>query len=168
MKTDFQSAMEARDLMDRLVFMNLATASRDAVPWNSPVFYTCDEDLNFYWLSSPDAQHSRNIRENPNVSIVIFDSTKADGDGLGVYFSAVAAPINEDDRAALQKAHDVSYKRAGKEPVDAALFTGDFPRKYYRAAPVAAWTNSVEVRNGINVDVRKEIPLDMLRSLLRP
>ncbi len=155
-------AAQALELIKTLNFMNLATASPEAVPWNAPVFFAFDGDY-FYWLSAPEAVHSQNIAHNPAVSIVIFDSTRGDWDALGVYFTAVAEAVPESDTAALQAAHEASYAKAGRTPGDPSLFTGDFPRKYYRARPTQAWVNSVEERNGVKVDIREEIDLAQLK-----
>jgi hypothetical protein len=49
--------------------------------------------VEFYWVSSPDTQHSRNVATRPHVSIVIFDSHAAIGTGQAVYMSAVAEEL---------------------------------------------------------------------------
>jgi hypothetical protein len=48
----------------------------------------------FYWLSSPRAQHSRNLPERPQVQIVIFDSTADVGRGEAVYVTATARQVD--------------------------------------------------------------------------
>ena len=47
----------------------------------------------FFWVSSPDVTHSRNIAVRPEVGIVVFDSQVAIGAGQGVYMSAAATPV---------------------------------------------------------------------------
>jgi len=56
----------------------------------SPVYYAPSEYSELYWVSSPHAQHSRNLAARPEVSIVVFDSQAPVGEGQGVYMSAVA------------------------------------------------------------------------------
>jgi hypothetical protein len=46
-----------------------------------------------YWVSSPEAQHSRNLAARRGLSIVIFDSQAPVGEGQGVYMSAVAEQL---------------------------------------------------------------------------
>jgi hypothetical protein len=53
-----------------------------------------------YWLSSPDAQHSRNIQERPEVSIVVFNSAVDPHTGQAVYLEAVAGRVHDDELAA--------------------------------------------------------------------
>ncbi|MFC2008321.1 pyridoxamine 5'-phosphate oxidase family protein, partial [Chloroflexota bacterium] len=52
--------------------MTIAT-SRDNVPWAATVFYAND-DFTLYFLSDPAvAEHSRNIAENPQVSVTVYE-----------------------------------------------------------------------------------------------
>jgi hypothetical protein len=48
--------------------------------------------ITFYRVSSPEARHSRNIAERPNISLVVFDGdTPPSEDKDAVYVSATAA-----------------------------------------------------------------------------
>lgn len=44
----------------------------------------------FFWVSHPQARHSRNIETRPQVSIVIFDSSVRPGAAQAVYISGAA------------------------------------------------------------------------------
>ena len=59
-------------------------------PWVSPVYFAHAGFAEFFWVSSPDATHSRNIAARPEVGIVVFDSQVAIGTGQGVYMPAIA------------------------------------------------------------------------------
>ena len=87
----------ARNLIDGNKYMTLATADPDGRPWASPVYYTPDGYTDFYWVSSPDARHSRNLAARPEVSIVVFDSTVPIGGAEAVYMSAHAAEVPDDE-----------------------------------------------------------------------
>ena len=67
-----------------------APADGSGRPWVSPVYYAAAGYAEFFWVSSPEATHSRNIAARPQVSIVVFDSQVPIGTGQGVYMSAVA------------------------------------------------------------------------------
>jgi hypothetical protein len=84
-----------RNVVDANAYMVLGTADASGRPWVSPVFYAADEYRDFYWISSPDVTHSRNIAVRPDVSIVIFDSRAAVGTGAAgaVYMAASATEI---------------------------------------------------------------------------
>jgi hypothetical protein len=45
------------------------------------VYYAPEGYAKFYWVSSPEATHSRNLMTRPEVSIVIFDSQAPVGAG---------------------------------------------------------------------------------------
>lgn len=81
---------EAREIIDTNLYMVLATADESGRPWASPVYYAHSGYAEFFWVSSPEATHSRNIAVRSEVSIVIFDSKVPIGSGQGVYMSAAA------------------------------------------------------------------------------
>jgi uncharacterized protein YhbP (UPF0306 family) len=91
----------AKAIIDANLYMVLATADEDGNPWASPVYYAPDEYGDFFWVSRPEARHSRNIAARPGqaIAIVIFDSTVPAGTGRGVYMSAVARQLRDDETA---------------------------------------------------------------------
>src|SRR5215475_3138798 len=72
-------------IIDANVYLTLGTADSDGHPWTSPVFFADAGIREFYWISETDAQHSRNLAQRPDVSIVIFDSTVAPYHGRAFY-----------------------------------------------------------------------------------
>ena len=92
-------ASAAKRILDTNQFMALGTADESGSPWVSPVYYACAGYHEFYWISSPDATHSRNIARRPQVSIVIFDSRQTPGSGIAVYMSASAHELSGSDLA---------------------------------------------------------------------
>jgi nitroimidazol reductase NimA-like FMN-containing flavoprotein (pyridoxamine 5'-phosphate oxidase superfamily) len=87
-------AERARAIIDEGVFMTLATADAQGVPWASPVWYAPDGYSELLWVSDPNARHSRNIALRPQIAIVIFDSRQTPGDGLAVYMEARAEQVD--------------------------------------------------------------------------
>ena len=83
----------ARAIIDAERYMTLATAGADGVPWANPVWYAPDGPSELLWVSNPDARHSRNLAERPELGIVIFDSTVTPGDGQAVYMEATATQV---------------------------------------------------------------------------
>src|SRR3954468_5921906 len=71
----------AQEIVRRLLYVTVATASSVGEPWNSPVYSAYDRRANFYWTSSPLAQHSRNIDQNGKAFLAIYDSTVPAGKG---------------------------------------------------------------------------------------
>lgn len=87
----------ARGVIDGNVYMVLGTADAAGRPWVSPVYFAASGYSDFYWISSPDALHSRNLAARPELSIVIFDSRVAPGTGQAVYMAALAEQLAEPD-----------------------------------------------------------------------
>ena len=86
-----------RTIIDTIVYMVLGTADESGHPWTSPVYFASNGYKEFYWMSSPDVRHSRNILARPQISIVIFDSRVPVGKGQAVYMSAVAEELVGND-----------------------------------------------------------------------
>ena len=87
----------ARAIIDGNRYMVLGTADGGGRPWVSPVYYAPSGYSDLYWVSSPDAQHSRNLAARRELSIVVFDSQAPVGEGQGVYMSAVAEQLTGAD-----------------------------------------------------------------------
>lgn len=88
----------ARSIVDSNRFMTLATADADGRPWASPVWYAFSGYREFFWVSSPEATHSRNLAVRPELAIVIFDSHETGG-WKALYLSAVAEELDDVDAA---------------------------------------------------------------------
>jgi nitroimidazol reductase NimA-like FMN-containing flavoprotein (pyridoxamine 5'-phosphate oxidase superfamily) len=94
--TDADNAV-AKVIIDTNQYMVLATAGEDGSPWASPVYFAAVEYSDFFWVSRPEARHSRNIaaRAGQAIGIVIFDSSVPIGTGQAVYMSAVARELRD-------------------------------------------------------------------------
>jgi nitroimidazol reductase NimA-like FMN-containing flavoprotein (pyridoxamine 5'-phosphate oxidase superfamily) len=89
-------AAAARAVIDSNSYMTLGTADESGRPWVSPVWFAHSGYSEFFWVSSPEAQHSRNLAARPDVSIVIFDSQVSPGAAEAVYVSARAEELSGD------------------------------------------------------------------------
>lgn len=90
-------AAAARALIDSNSYLTLGTADESGRPWVSPVWFAHSGYSEFFWVSSPEARHSRNLAARPDVSIVIFDSQVSPGDAEAVYVSAKAEELSGDE-----------------------------------------------------------------------
>jgi nitroimidazol reductase NimA-like FMN-containing flavoprotein (pyridoxamine 5'-phosphate oxidase superfamily) len=93
MNEEHDSAATAREIIDAALYMVLATADPSGQPWASPVYFAPSGYREFFWVSAPEATHSRNLIERREVGIVIFDSTAPINTGQGVYISGVAREL---------------------------------------------------------------------------
>jgi uncharacterized protein YhbP (UPF0306 family) len=133
MKDQADLAAIARTIIDSNDYMVLATADESGLPWASPVWYAPEEYRELFWVSSPEARHSRNLAARPELAIVIFDSTVAVGEGQGVYVSAVADQLSGED---LDRGIEIFSRRS--EQRGARAWTRDqvvppAPLRLYRA-----------------------------------
>jgi hypothetical protein len=96
-----QAAVVARRLVDANMYMTIASADGDGRPWVSPVWYAPMTKTELLGVSSPEARHSRNIADRPEVAIVIFYSTVPVGGAEALYLEAVADELSGEgvDRA---------------------------------------------------------------------
>jgi len=146
---------KAKDILAKIQYATLATVTPDGKPWNSPVAHEIDEDYVIYWFSDKENQHSKNVRENPNVFIVIYDSTVPEGEGEGVYIEADVEELNDADEI-----NKIRNAKKGKVVDDANEFLGKAVRRCYKATPKRMWMNDAEEKDGKFIrDYRVELDL---------
>ncbi len=114
--TPQELAAIARTIIDSNDYMVLATADESGLPWASPVWYAPEEYQELFWVSSPEVRHSRNLAARPELGIVIFDSTVPVGAGQGVYMSAVAEQLSDDD---LDRGIEIFSRRSEAQGAEA-------------------------------------------------
>ncbi len=147
----------AKNIISKILYITIATSTKDGIPWNSPVYSAFDESYNFFWASNQNGQHSKNIQENNNVFLVIYDSRVPEGTGEGVYVQAKAYELS--DEKEIIYALSFLDGRVGKKPHSPSEFQGDKPRRVYKAIPEKVWVNDDGEINGSYIDVRIEIKL---------
>lgn len=147
------------EIIGKIFYMTIATASEEGTPWNTPVFFAYDNMYNFYWASPPTAQHSQNIAKNPSVFLIIFDTTVEPGKGTAVYVQAKAEQVK--DEKSLAEIVPLIYQRQGKPARKPYEFLGQFPRRIYKAVPHNVWINKDEYIDGHRIDVR--IPISFIK-----
>ena len=116
-------------------YMTLATADAEGVPWATPVWYATEDGRHFYWVSDPNARHSRNIAARPEIAIVIFDSTVTPGDADAVYLAARAEPVGTDGIAIFNRVG----AGQGLEQWGAERVTAPAKHRLYRATVTEAF-----------------------------
>lgn len=132
----------AKEIIETVRYINIATVSPEGFPWNTPVYVEHDEGLNFYWSSWINAEHSKNIRANKNIFITLYDSTRKRGDNhrRGLYMKAIAEELNklEDIKKALKY-----FKGSDGRELKAADFVGGSVKRLYSAKPLSLWLNDI-------------------------
>jgi hypothetical protein len=122
----------ARAVVDANLYMVLGTVDQEGRPWVSPVYYATADYTRFYWISSPEVRHSRNLARHPDVSIVIFDSRVPANTGQAVYMSAVAEELTGADLDRGLEVYPGPAERGGRA-MTAEEVRPPAPYRLYRA-----------------------------------
>ncbi len=82
-------AVKAKALLEKIPYITLTTVSEKGDPHNSPVYAVHDEKYAFFWNSSVESVHSKNIAANGKVSIVVYDQLSLKDKGLASTWMAL-------------------------------------------------------------------------------
>jgi uncharacterized protein YhbP (UPF0306 family) len=159
---DPELADRVRRVIDANRYMALGTADEAGHPWISPVWFASEDYRNFYWVSSPDAKHSRNLASHPAVAIAIFDSSVPVGGAQAVYMKGVAKELTGAELGEGLEVFDrVSSKDVGRafgldDVQGSALF------RLYRATVSEHWVliPGRDPERGSGVDRSERVSLD--------
>ena len=69
----------ARRLLDASSLCAIATVGPDGSAYVNTAYFAFSSELDLVWMSEPNAQHSRNIRERGTAAIAVYDSTQVWG-----------------------------------------------------------------------------------------
>ena len=155
---------KAKKVISDIIYITIATSDKNNQPWNSPVYSAFDKNYNFYWASWRENQHSKNIKENEKVFVVIYDSTAPESTGFGVYMRGKARQLEKKDIVEIIKSLKLLYSRKNKKPRKPEEFLAIFPRRIYKFVPEQIWVNSEGDIKGNFVDSRIDITSSILKS----
>jgi uncharacterized protein YhbP (UPF0306 family) len=142
-----------QNLLHRHNTLTLATVGPAGEPQAAAVFYAADDELNLYFLSSPDSRHSQNLAREPRVAATI----QADGQewreitGLQIQGTAAAVEgANEIDRIARLFTERFDFLRGLLDDGDAVgplELRGPLANsRFYALRPT--WVRSIDNRRG--------------------
>lgn len=157
---DMNSVEKAKYIIENNNFMVISTADGSGKPWVSPVGFVYDDKYNLYWVSYKEALHSKNIRNRPEIAIVIFGQLP-EGGFDGVYIDATASEL--DDEAAIRLGINLFKTRRPQPPKfqtkSLQEVTGSAAWRMYRAIPMAVSKRADDLRGGQSITVRETIQL---------
>ncbi|MFO0970960.1 MAG: pyridoxamine 5'-phosphate oxidase family protein [Candidatus Saccharimonadales bacterium] len=151
------SGDRAKEIIEQVIYLNVATTDQNGQPWNTAVFSAYDEQYNLYWGSDKDAQHSQNIAANNKVFITVYDSTIPAGKGEGVYIQALAEEVT--DAEEIKRVHALLQNRRPVPYWKLEQMTGEGAVRIYKAIPRKVWMNDEGEKGGDYVDKRTEVKL---------
>jgi hypothetical protein len=126
-------AAAGRAIIDGNSYLTIATADRAGQPWASPLWYAHAGYREFFWVSSPGAQHSRNLAERPQAGIVIFDSRAPVGDPQAVYLAVTAGEVPADQLGQGIEVFSARSQSHGARKWTLADVREPAPHRLYRA-----------------------------------
>lgn len=160
--------LRANELIKKIEYVNIATASKSGIPWNTPVYAVADSELNFYWSSWKEAQHSLNINENPRVFCTLYDSTRKRGDNNRrcLYFDGQANEILDEEE--VTKAIGLIYPTE-LDQHKAEDYLGEGLRRFYKVKLEHAWLNDISERQvtAATIKMRVEVNVSELKEIER-
>jgi nitroimidazol reductase NimA-like FMN-containing flavoprotein (pyridoxamine 5'-phosphate oxidase superfamily) len=135
------SSLEAigREIVDSGSYMVLGTADAGGRPWVSPVWYAPVGYREFFWVSSPEVDHSRNIAARPEVSIVVFDSRQPISTGQAVYMAAIAEELTGADEERGIEIFSRRSQQHGARPWTLQDVRPPAPLRLYRTTVAEQW-----------------------------
>jgi len=83
--------------------MVISTCNKSKIPWGSVVFYSYDYDYNLYFISASDSLHMKNLLENPNVALTIFDSNQPPELSEGVQIAGKLSQMVDEEKILKMK-----------------------------------------------------------------
>ncbi len=148
-----EQASKAKDVIANIKYITLATVGAHDVidhdtgadipfPWISPLYTAFDAHYRFYWMSDTNSAHSKNIKKDPNIMGVLFDSTVGHGQGFGVYIKGTAIELDESMTDTIATGIELLRDRSQIErkiPVRQMLAPN--PRRVYMLVPERVWVN---------------------------
>lgn len=155
---------KSKEIIEKIEYLNIASITPEGLPWNSPVYCAYDKELNFYWLSWKENQHSKNIRNNSNVFVTIYDSIVPASTGVGIYFQGKAHELN--NPIEILTGIKCVYLRSKHKMRDVAMFLTSYPRRVYKFAPEKIWINGTGQIDENPIDVRTELDLKELIKII--
>jgi nitroimidazol reductase NimA-like FMN-containing flavoprotein (pyridoxamine 5'-phosphate oxidase superfamily) len=127
--------MTADEIIDANRYMTLSNADAQGTPWASPVWFAHADYREFYWASKPEARHSRNLADRPELAIVIFDSSANPDDAAAVYMTATAEQVTE----GIEVYNERSVAQGLPEwTLEAVTAPARF--RFYKATAIEQWT----------------------------
>jgi hypothetical protein len=153
-----QIVKKAKEEINNRLYLTLATVDDNSAPWNAPVYSAFDSKYHFYWMSSSNSQHSKNIRFNNRTFAVIYNSTAPEGTGFGVYLRGHSYELNAKNMDEINHGISVMGMRIHRSHLPPASdYLSPFPRRIYKFIPHQAWVNTMVIIQGKKVDQRLEI-----------
>lgn len=151
----------AKEIIENNMYLSIATSDGEN-SWIAPLFYTIDEQYNFYFVSAIDSVHAQHIQKNPHVAIAIFDSHQPEGTGNGVQIKAKAGLVDEREYPKVmeyfQRKLFPDEEERAKHPINPKEYSGTV-RRIFKIEPLKCYVQDTEYWKVKKIDRRIEVKL---------
>jgi len=129
--------MKVEELVRRYLpkgrMMQVATLNEDQ-PWVATLYYVADDDLNLYWISTPDRRHSKELENHAKVAGAIPLHHGPGQKVVGLQLEGHAQLVTDpDEMARAMKLYAERYDRSEVWYRD--FLAGKNPHKLYKIKP---------------------------------
>ena len=138
----------AADIIHNNPFITLSTTSIQCEPFSTILFAAVDDDLNFYWISSSDAQHSINLDATPEAYLSIQGTST--NQNKGVYIKVESTMLTDFEK--IEKAGQLLAVKADEQtsfvyPFKNIELSDESTLNYYKASIKKLWISSETTDN---------------------
>jgi uncharacterized protein YhbP (UPF0306 family) len=96
----------ARRLLDGSTLCAIATVASNGSAYVNTAYFAVGPELDVVWISDPQAQHSRNIRDRATAAVAVYDSTQRWGKpDRGIQLFGSARELSASEGAAAEAAY---------------------------------------------------------------
>ena len=150
---------QTKKILKENKYMVLATSDKNSTPWANPVFYSNDEEYNFYFLSAIDSRHAENIIVNPKISAAIFDSTQKIGSSEGIQIEGSVSIVKRTELEKVIKLYSdklfPTSKLSGPERYNPSDYDEPSEFRFFKITPKKVYITGVDRRAEVSL-VNKE------------
>jgi uncharacterized protein YhbP (UPF0306 family) len=159
----------ARDIIKNNKFLSLATRNNKGEVWATPLSYSIDADINFYFTTAIDSVHIDHIRENPYVAFSIFNSTRNVSDIDGVQIKGIVGEVERDKLLEIVPEY---YHQVFPDPIERKEWEADWENftkdefpvyRFFKIVPIEIYKRDTD---NVDVDRRVQINIDDLRKMI--
>lgn len=130
---------------------SLATVDERGHPHAANVQYASDPGWRLYWVSKPDAAHSRHLGAKPQAAVTIYAHQDAPELIHGLQFHGTAAPVSPEDAAGALLLYQSKYPFTADPPYRDAIDK----QQLYCFTPT--WMRWIDNREGFGFKVEKDL-----------
>ncbi len=150
---------QAQYILEHNKYMVVATSTKSGKPWASPVFYAHDDNFNFYFLSAIDSLHAKNLVENPDVALVIYDSKQPIGfaEQIQVLGKATVLDLKEVGKA-IEVYCEKLFPNSKINPLERYRpgdYSGASEFRFFKIVPTKFYTTGPERREEVHLTKHK-------------